>query len=247
MSTHLIVVDDEALLRRSLVYNLEQAGYRVSSAGRAEDALALARRDPPDMILLDIGLPSMDGLQALRVFRQEVGCPVIFVTARRRELDEQLGLELGADDYVTKPFDFGVLLARVKAVLRRSQQARPAGPAAVEQSPTLRVGDLSINPSAVEVTLRDQALQLSPREFDLLHVLALNAGKVLSVEDILAQVWGAEYLGEPQVVYVHIRWLREKIENEPSHPTRILTVRGKGYKLVDPKEEPENQPAPATP
>jgi DNA-binding response OmpR family regulator len=238
MSTHLIVVDDEALLRRSLVYNLEQAGYRVSSAGRAEDALALARRDLPDLVLLDIGLPSMDGLQALRIFRQEVGCPVIFVTARRRELDEQLGLELGADDYVTKPFDFGVLLARVKAVLRRSQLDRPNLANGGQGSSTLRVGELSINPSAVEVMLRDQPLQLSPREFDLLHVLALNAGKVLSVEDILAQVWGAEYLGEPQVVYVHIRWLREKIEDEPSQPTRILTVRGKGYKLVDPKEEP---------
>jgi DNA-binding response OmpR family regulator len=238
MSTHLIVVDDEALLRRSLVYNLEQAGYRVSSAGRAEDALALARRDPPDLVLLDIGLPSMDGLQALRVFRQEVGCPVIFVTARRRELDEQLGLELGADDYVTKPFDFGVLLARVKAVLRRSQQqGRPAA-ATGEASSTLQVGDLAINPSAVEVTLRGRPLQLSPREFDLLHVLALNAGKVLSVEDILAQVWGAEYLGEPQVVYVHIRWLREKLEDNASQPTRILTVRGKGYKLLDPRDEP---------
>jgi DNA-binding response OmpR family regulator len=233
MSTHLIVVDDEALLRRSLVYNLEQAGYRVSSAGRAEDALALARRDPPDLVLLDIGLPSMDGLQALRIFRQEVGCPVIFVTARRRELDEQLGLELGADDYVTKPFDFGVLLARVKAVLRRSQQSgRPAPYGTPEPSPTLRVGELTINASAVEVTLREQQLQLSPREFDLLHVLALNAGKVLSVEDILAQVWGAEYLGEPQVVYVHIRWLREKLETDPKHPQRIVTVRGVGYKLV---------------
>ncbi len=238
MSTHLIVVDDEALLRRSLVYNLEQAGYRVSSASRAEDALALARRDPPDLVLLDIGLPSMDGLQALRVFRQEIGCPVIFVTARRRELDEQLGLELGADDYVTKPFDFGVLLARVKAVLRRAQLSKPpAGVSESEGASTLRVGDLAINPSAVEVTLKDRSLQLSPREFDLLHVLALNAGKVLSVEDILAQVWGAEYLGEPQVVYVHIRWLREKLEEDPSHPTRVLTVRGKGYKLIDPREE----------
>ncbi len=238
MSTHLIVVDDEALLRRSLVYNLEQAGYRVSSASRAEDALALARRDPTDLVLLDIGLPSMDGLQALRVFRQEIGCPVIFVTARRRELDEQLGLELGADDYVTKPFDFGVLLARVKAVLRRAQLSKPpAGVSESEGASTLRVGDLAINPSAVEVTLKDRSLQLSPREFDLLHVLALNAGKVLSVEDILAQVWGAEYLGEPQVVYVHIRWLREKLEEDPSHPTRVLTVRGKGYKLIDPREE----------
>lgn len=239
MSTHLIVVDDEALLRRSLVYNLEQAGYRVSSAGRAEDALALARRDPPDLVLLDIGLPTMDGLQALRVFRQEIGCPVIFVTARRRELDEQLGLELGADDYVTKPFDFGVLLARVKAVMRRAQLSKPTHASAeVVGSNTLRVGDLAINPAAVEVTLRERPLQLSPREFDLLHVLALNAGKVLSVEDILAQVWGAEYLGEPQVVYVHIRWLREKLEDDPSHPVRVLTVRGKGYKLVDPRAEP---------
>ena len=249
MSMHLIVVDDEALLRRSLVYNLEQAGYRASSAGRAEDALALARRDPPDLVLLDIGLPSMDGLQALRVFRQEVGCPVIFVTARRRELDEQLGLELGADDYITKPFDFGVLLARVKAVLRRSQLARPAGtPATDANAPSiLRVGDLAINPAAVEVSLKDRPLQLSPREFDLLHVLALSAGKVLSVEDILAQVWGAEYLGEPQVVYVHIRWLREKLEDDPSHPTRVLTVRGKGYKLVDPRNEPAGIPTPANP
>src|SRR5512138_202967 len=146
MSTHLIVVDDEALLRRSLVYNLEQAGYRVSSASRAEDALALARRDPPDLVLLDIGLHSIDGLPALRVVRQEIGCPVIFVTARRRELDEQLGLELGADDYITKPFDFGVLLARVKAVLRRAQLSKPVSAGEHEGTSTLRVGDLAINP-----------------------------------------------------------------------------------------------------
>jgi len=235
---HLIVVDDEILLRRSLAYNLEQSGYRVSSAGRAEDALGIARRDPPDLVLLDIGLPGMDGLQALREFRQEIGCPVIFVTARRRELDEQMGLELGADDYIAKPFDFGVLLARVKAVLRRAQRSQPRDQQlAGDSGPVLRVGDLSIDASAVVVSLADQPLQLSPREFDLLHVLALNAGKVLSVDDLLAQVWGAEYLGEPQVVYVHIRWLREKLEADPSKPARIITVRGKGYKLVDPGPE----------
>ncbi len=243
MSTHLIVVDDEVLLRRSLVYNLEQTGYRVSSAGKAEDALGIARRDPPDLVLLDIGLPGMDGLQALREFRQEIGCPVIFVTARRRELDEQMGLELGADDYITKPFDFGVLLARVKAVLRRAQGSQPRSrPPAGSTDPVLRVGDLTLDPSAVVVTLADQPLQLSPREFDLLHVLALNAGKVLSVDDLLAQVWGAEYFGEPQVVYVHIRWLREKLEVDPGKPARIITVRGKGYKLVDPRAE-SNPPA----
>lgn len=238
MSTHLIVVDDEALLRRSLVYNLEQAGYRVSSASRAEDALALARRDPPDLVLLDVGLPGMDGLEALRIFRQELGSPVILVTARRRELDEALGLDLGADDYVTKPFDFGVLLARVKAVMRRASATRNQVLNGQDgESKSIKVGDLVIDPNAVTVTLKSQPLQLSPREFDLLHALALNAGKVMSVEDILAQVWGAEYLGEPQVVYVHIRWLREKLEEDASNPTRILTVRGKGYKLVDPSQE----------
>jgi DNA-binding response OmpR family regulator len=238
MSTHLIVVDDEALLRRSLVYNLEQAGYRVSSASRAEDALALARRDAADLVLLDVGLPGMDGLEALRIFRQELGAPVILVTARRRELDEALGLDLGADDYVTKPFDFGVLLARVKAVLRRASAVRqPAQSVRDGEQKPIQVGELVINPGAVTVMLKGQPLQLSPREFDLLHVLALNAGRVMSVEDILAQVWGAEYLGEPQVVYVHIRWLREKLEEDASNPVRILTVRGKGYKLVDPKQE----------
>jgi len=190
-------------------------------------------------------LPGMDGLEALRLFRQELGTPVIMVTARRRELDEALGLDLGADDYVTKPFDFGVLLARVKAVLRRSPGNKPyPGANGGDENGSIQVGSLVIDPGAVTVTLDNKPLQLSPREFDLLHMLALNAGKVMSVEDILAQVWGAEYLGEPQVVYVHIRWLREKLEADPSAPVRVLTVRGKGYKLVDPAAEPAGTPAP---
>jgi DNA-binding response OmpR family regulator len=227
MSRHILVVDDDDLMRRSLAFNLEQAGYRTSTAADAESALRLARRDSPDLILLDIGLPGMDGLDALRSFRQEADIPIIFVTARRRELDQALGLELGADDYVTKPFDQNVLLARIKAVLRRSERAAAAAPAPER----LQVGDLAIDASAHVVTLAGKPVELAPREFALLHALALQAGQVISVDELLAQVWGAEYVGEPQVVYVHIRWLREKIESDPKHPRRIVTVRGVGYKL----------------
>jgi DNA-binding response OmpR family regulator len=226
MAKHILLVDDDELMRRSLAFNLEQAGYRTSTAANAESALRLARRDPPDLILLDIGLPGMDGLDALRNFRQDADIPVIFVTARRRELDQALGLELGADDYVTKPFDLNVLLARVKAVLRRSGRAAAAGVPV-----RLEVGDLVIESAAHRATLGGDELALAPREFALLHALALQAGQVVSVDELLAQVWGAEYVGEPQVVYVHIRWLREKIETDPKHPRRIVTVRGVGYKL----------------
>lgn len=228
MAKHILLVDDDALMRRSLAFNLEQSGYRATAAASAEDALAIARRDPPDLILLDIGLPGMDGLDALRHFQQESDIPIIFVTARRRELDQALGLELGADDYITKPFDNNVLLARVKAVLRRYERATPAGKSAPDR---LEVGDLVIEPAPHVATLGGKKLDLAPREFDLLHVLALHAGQVVSVDDLLLQVWGAEYEGETQGVYVHIRWLREKIEVDPQHPRRIITVRGVGYKL----------------
>jgi DNA-binding response OmpR family regulator len=154
--------------------------------------------------------------------------PVIFLTARRRELDEVLGLELGADDYITKPFDQDVLLARIKAVLRRTQSELPSPDTA--QHP-LVVGEVIIDPFAHTVTLKGHPLELPPREFDLLHTLALDAGRVLSVDELLRRVWGAEYIGEPQVVYVHIRWLREKLEDDPHRPRRIITVRGVGYKL----------------
>jgi len=231
MAQHILLVDDDALLRRSLAFNLQQAGYRVSTAANAEDALALARQDVPDLVLLDIGLPGMDGLDALRPFREQISVPVIFLTARRRELDEALGLELGADDYVTKPFDVDVLLAHIKAVLRRS--VRPVELAAAQA--TLVIGDITIDPTAHTVTVAGQSVDLPPREFELLHALALEAGHVVSTEDLLSRVWGAEYNGERQIVYVHIRWLREKLEEDPQHPRRIVTVRGVGYKL-EPRE-----------
>ncbi len=228
MGKHILVVDDDTLLRRSLSLQLEQAGYRASTAATAEDALAMVRRDRPDLVLLDIGLPGMDGLEAMRHLQKDMNVPVILVTARRRELDTILGLELGADDYITKPFNADILLAHVKAVLRRSgrQQSAPAEQAA------LVVGDLIIDPAAHTVTIGDKDVELTAREFALLHTLCLEAGKVLSVDDLITRVWGAEYLGEPQVVYVHIRWLREKIESDPNKPERIINVRGVGYKLM---------------
>jgi DNA-binding response OmpR family regulator len=227
MAKHILVVDDDALLRRSLSLHLEQAGYRASTAASAEDALALARRDRPDLILLDVGLPGMDGLDALRQFQQHDDIPVIFVTARRRELDTILGLELGADGYITKPFNPDVLLAHVKAVLRRSE--RQIAPAEQE---IVTAGDLVIDPAAHTVTVAGESIDLTAREFALLHTLALEAGHVVSVDDIITRAWGAEFLGEPQVVYVHMRWLREKIEEDPNNPQRLVNVRGVGYKLV---------------
>jgi DNA-binding response OmpR family regulator len=228
MAKHILLVDDDALLRRSLAFNLEQAGYQVSTAADAETALSVAHRTPPELVLLDIGLPGMDGLDALRQFQEGMNLPVIFLTARRRELDQILGLELGADDYITKPFDLDLLLARIKAVLRRVTRPETT----VSEAAPLIVGDMTIDPLAHVVTIGVRPVELSPREFTLLHTLAMEAGHVVSTDSLLGRVWGAEYEGEPQVVYVHIRWLREKLEDDPDHPQRILTVRGVGYKLV---------------
>ena len=228
MSRTILLVDDDALMRRSLAFHLEQAGYQVHTAANAEDAISFVRNSPPDLIMLDIGLPGMDGLDALREIKVQGSLPVIFLTGRRRELDEVLGLELGADDYITKPFDIDVVLAHIKAVLRRTeknhQQDKP--------NQTLIVGDLEVDPQAHTVNRAGRSVDLSPREFDLLYLLATQPEKVFSTEEILAQVWGAEFVGQPQVVYVHIRWLRQKLESDPDHPQRVLTVRGVGYKLI---------------
>ena len=228
MSRTILLVDDDALMRRSLAFHLEQAGYQVHTAANAEDAISFVRNSPPDLVMLDIGLPGMDGLDALREIKTQHNLPVIFLTGRRRELDEVVGLELGADDYITKPFDVDVVLAHIKAVLRRSEK----NPQQEKMNQPLVVGDLEVDPQAHTVICAGRAIDLSPREFDLLSLLATQPEKVFSTEEILAQVWGAEFVGQPQVVYVHIRWLRQKLESDPDHPQRILTVRGVGYKLV---------------
>lgn len=233
MAKHILIVDDDALLRRSLAFNLEQAGYRASTADSAETALSHVRLEKPDLVLLDISLPVMDGLDAMRQLKDQFDLPVIFLTARRRELDEALGLELGGDDYITKPFDFSVLVAHIKAVLRRFERTTASSAAqAASNSEPLVVGDLVVNPVTHSVTLAGKQVELPRREFDLLHALAIQPGRVFTVDELLGTVWGAEFIGQPQVVYVHIRWLREKIEQEANHPRRIVTVRGVGYKLI---------------
>lgn len=228
MPRTILLVDDDALMRRSLAFHLEQAGYQVQTAASAEDALEIVRTSPPSLVLLDIGLPGIDGLDALREMKSAYDLPVIFLTARRRELDEVVGLELGADDYITKPFDVDVVLAHIKAVLRRTG----AGSQPEAETKRLVVGDLEIDPQSHTVACGGRYLDLSPREFDLLLALASKPEKVIATEDLLSQVWGAEFVGQPQVVYVHIRWLRQKLESDPDHPQRILTVRGVGYKLI---------------
>jgi DNA-binding response OmpR family regulator len=230
LAKHILIVDDDALMRRSLAFNLEQAGYHTSTAESAETALSQVQLEMPDLVLLDISLPVMDGLDAMRQFKDRFDLPVIFITARRRELDEALGLELGGDDYITKPFDFNVLVAHIKAVLRRFE--RPISTQAASTNGPLVVGDLVIDLQSHSVTLAGTQINLPRREFDLLHALALQPGRVFTMDELLGAVWGAEFIGQPQVVYVHIRWLREKIERSANHPTRIVTVRGVGYKLV---------------
>jgi len=223
-----MVVDDDDLLRRSLAFSLEQADFEVRTAATAEDAIAMTIQKHPDIILLDINLPGMDGLEALRYFHDKFSVPVIFLTARRRQLDQIVVLELGADDYLSKPFDPDILIAHIRAVLRRTRGIPPA-----EQRPqVLQVGDLSINSWSRTVTLAGQLVELTPKEFDVLFALAVEPDRVLSIDDLLARVWGAEYDGQPQIVYVNIRWLRQKIEKDPHNPTHLISVRGVGYKLI---------------
>lgn len=226
----ILIVDDDPLMRRSLAIHLHQKGYTVTTVATAEEALTQVRCHCPDLLLLDIGLPGMDGLAALQVLRTQIGdLPVIFLSARRRELDQIVGLEVGADDYITKPFDLDLLLAHIKAVLRRATN-KMTSQTGIDES--LSVGDMAISRTTHIATIQERPLTLSPKEFELLWFLAQNAGRVLSAEALLNQVWGAEWMGEMQTLYVHIRWLREKIEENPAHPRRILTVRGVGYKLV---------------
>ena len=230
MAKRILIVDDDYLVRQSLSIRLQHAGYLPEVAATGEQALALMKANQPDLVLLDISLPGMDGLETMRAFQHhQKDIPVIFVTAHRRELDEIVGLELGADDYVTKPFDMDVLLARIKSVLRRASANH-----GTVTDPSIVVGDLRIDPTAHTVHIAERPVDLTLKEYSLLFALAQKPGHVLSVDELLCQVWGAEWMGETQTIYVHIHWLREKIEEDPAHPRRLLTVRGVGYKLVPP-------------
>ena len=229
----ILVVEDEPALQETLAYNLTRQGYTVETAGDGQTALETARRLRPDLIVLDIMLPVLDGYEVCRVLRQEMNAPILMLTARDEEFDRVLGLELGADDYLTKPFSMRELLARVKAHLRRERLIREEAGAQPAAAPTeiLRFGNLTLDLTRREILLDGKPLSMKPKEFDLLLYLARHRGQALSSERILEQVWGWDFSGGSRTVDVHVRWLREKIEADPARPSRIVTVRGAGYRF----------------
>lgn len=233
MAEKVLVVEDEPTLVETLRYNLARQGYDVTAATDGRTALELARRERPDLILLDIMLPELDGIEVCRILRQEMAVPIIMLTARDEEIDKVVGLEVGADDYMTKPFSMRELMARVKANLRRVRLTREEAEGEDETAAGQRLsfGGLLIDLGRREVRLRGAPIPLTPREFELLAFLARNRGMVLSRDLILERVWGWDFAGGTRTVDVHIRGLREKLEDDPAHPARILTVRGAGYRF----------------
>ena len=233
MPHSILVVEDEPTLLETLEYNLARQGYRVCTAADGLAALEVARRERPDLIVLDVMLPGLDGFEVCRILRQEMSVPILMLTARTDEVDRVVGLEVGADDYLTKPFSMRELLARVKALLRRVRLVREELAAEGQGARTQRLvcGDLLIDLTRREVERGGQVLHLKPKEYDLLVFLARNRGAVLSRDLILERVWGWDYGGGTRTVDVHVRWLREKIEPDPEHPLRLVTVRGIGYRF----------------
>lgn len=227
-----LVVEDDRALVEALEYNLRRAGYEVLVAVDGVEGLEVARRERPDLIVLDVMLPKVDGFEVCRALRQESSVPILMLTARTDEVDRVVGLELGADDYVTKPFGMRELLARVKALLRRDRLIREelAGEVGSGEK-RLVFDDLVIDVPARKVFLLGKELFLRPKEYDLLLFLARHRGVVLSRELILERVWGWDFSGGSRTVDVHVRWLREKLEADPSNPSRIVTVRGIGYRF----------------
>jgi len=232
MSTVLVVEDDTAL-RETLAYNLKRQEYSVEVVGDGLAALDAARRLHPDLILLDLMLPGMDGIEVCRILRQEMNIPILMLTARDDEIDRVLGLEIGADDYITKPFSMRELLARVKANLRRERLIRTEIVAAQETpaKEILQFDNLALDLTRREARLDGKPLPLKPKELELLIFLVQHRGQALSREFLLRRVWGWEFSGGTRTVDVHIHWLREKIEADPAHPVRIVTVRGSGYRF----------------
>lgn len=222
-SRTVLLVDDEPTLVATLKYNLEREGYRVVTATDGERAIAAARTERPDLIILDLMLPVMDGLEVCRILRRETGQPILMLTARGEEVDKVVGLEMGADDYVTKPFGMRELLARVRALLRRTAPA--------EHEEGLVSGDLVFDLKRREVRRDGAVLELKPKEIDLLLYFARNRGRAFTREQLLREVWGYDFYGDSRTVDVHVSWLRQKIETDPHRPARLVTVRGVGYRF----------------
>jgi DNA-binding response OmpR family regulator len=230
-----LVVEDEQSLLHTLRYNLSRAGHAVRLCTDGGRALEMVRENPPDLMLLDLMLPGMDGLEVCRHVRRDVGnpavshVPILMLTARDGEIDKVVGLEVGADDYMTKPFSMHELLARVKALLRRAEMGGPPG----DMPLRLASGNVQLDVAAHRAVCDGQVLHLKPREFDLLAYFLRHRGQVLTRERLLRNVWGYEYAGDTRTVDVHVRWLRGKIEPDPTYPSRIETVRGVGYMFTE--------------
>ena len=236
MPETILVVEDEPSLQETLVYNLEKQGYTVEAAGDGRLAIAAARRLNPGLIILDIMLPELDGFEVCKILRKEMTVPILMLTARDDEIDRVVGLEVGADDYLTKPFSMRELMARVKAQLRRTgmlrdEIARLKTPEADAPQEVLTFNNLVINLTRREVLLDELVLALKPQEYDLLLFFAQHKGQMLTREFILERLWGWDYVGDSRTVDVHVRWLRQKIEKDSAEPARIITVRGGGYRF----------------
>jgi len=226
----ILIIEDEVPLAEALKYTLQKEGYEVAIASDGAAGLERFTRDGADLLILDLMLPSMDGLEVCRRVRQASTVPIIMLTAKDSDVDEILGLEMGADDYVTKPFNMRTLITRVKTVLRR---IRKEAPAAGEEA--LRWGDIVMDGGRHEVTVRGEPVELTPTEYRLLEVFLRRPGKALTRQKIMVEVWG-DYYGSTKTLDVHVRHLREKVELDPAHPQYVTTVRGTGYKLGVPKE-----------
>jgi two-component system OmpR family response regulator len=226
-----LIVEDEDNILEAVRYNLTKEGYDVIAAGDGEVGLDLARTANPDLVILDIMLPKLGGFQVCQLLRRETDIPIIMLTARGEETDRVVGLELGADDYVTKPFSMRELLARVRALLRRSDLTNQKRH--YEALSYVKTGNLTLDLARHQATISDQLLNLKPREFALLVLLVSNNGRAFSRDQILEELWGHNYIGDVRTVDVHIRWLRQKIEVDPSTPKRIITIRGIGYRFEE--------------
>jgi DNA-binding response OmpR family regulator len=224
----ILIVEDDANLLDTLAYNLRKEQYEVVTAADGETALQLAKNENPDLILLDIMLPGLNGLEVCRILRKEMTVPVLMLTARNEEIDKIMGLEIGADDYMTKPFSMRELLARIRAMIRRASMTAPQ--TAVEK--TIRIDNLVIDTARHNAVIDGKELGMSPKEYDLLVFLAENRELVFNREQLLEKVWGYDYAGDTRTVDVHVRWLRQKIEKDPSRPEKLITVRGAGYKMA---------------
>ncbi|MER2599730.1 MAG: response regulator transcription factor [Caldilineales bacterium] len=232
MTIKILVVEDELILRQTLAYNLQKQGYEVLQAEDGYMAVELARQERPAAVILDVMLPGLDGFEVCRVLRREMNAAILMLTARDDEVDKVVGLEVGADDYMTKPFSLRELLARVKALLRRERLIREELAAQDAQSASpLVFDDLTLDESRHELRKNGEVVALKPKEYDLLLFMARQRGLTLSRELILERVWGWDFDGGSRTVDVHIRWLREKIESDPSAPVRLVTVRGAGYRF----------------